>query len=519
VAGGIHAAIFGEGPLFKVPAHDYAGLGALPLYAGLGIASGAMAIVIARGLFASERFFRESPLPIFFQPAVGAVVFATIGLFVPRVLGVGYDVIDDVLAAQLSLGTLALVVVAKLVAWWVALGSGTSGGTLAPILLIGATFGGLFAAVMLEIRPGLEISAGAFAVVAMAAVFGAATRAPFTAIVFVFELTRDFNVLLPLMLASVLAALVFSALSSESIYTERLSRRGIRVGGELVADPLRTTAVSDVMNRMVDTVAPSDPVGEVADRIARGERGAFPLVDADGRCVGIVSRRDLLAQSITRDAPVGELASSDVVGIGPDASVLDALQTMVDENINHLPVLDGDRLVGICTRADIVRARSNELALERLEGGWLAPVLQRRGTGERRYLVVGYRSLGSDALMSQIRSLANEPGACAFHVVVPLPLGDDLGQARELLEHQLLQIEEAGATASGEIGADDPVIAIEHALDREPAHEIILSTLPPRRSRWLHGDLLTRIRRRIDVECVVIHDEDTDHGGRHERHG
>ena len=461
VAGGIHAAIFGEGPLFSVPAHDYAGLGALPLYAVLGVASGVIALLIARGLFASERAFRDSSLPVFFQPAAGAIVFATIGLFVPRALGVGYDVIDDVLAGNLALGTLAVVVVAKMVAWWVALGSGTSGGTLAPILLMGATFGGLFAASILEVAPGTNISQGAFAVVAMAAVFGAATRAPFTAIVFVFELTRDFDVILPLMLSTVLAALIFAALSPESIYTERLSRRGIRVGGELTADPLRTTAVADVMNRLVDTVDPTTPAGEVADRIYRGERGAFPLVDDDGRCVGIVTRRDLLAEKIRPDVPVGELASTDVVSVSPGASLLDAMRTMADENISHLLVLEGDQLVGICTRADIVRARSDELALERMEGGWLAPVLQLRTSSSRRYLVVGNKSLGSAALLREIASRANSSSPVTFHVVVPLPRGDGLTEARQRLEGQLHEIEQLGATATGEIGADDPLVAIE----------------------------------------------------------
>lgn len=508
VAGGIHAAIFGEGPLFSVPAHDYAGLGALPLYAVLGITSGGLAVVIARGLFASEKAFRHSPIPVFFRPAAGAVVFASIGLFVPRALGVGYDVIDDVLAGNLALGTLAAVVVAKMVAWWVALGSGTSGGTLAPILLIGATFGGLFAASVLEVAPQTNISQGAFAVVAMAAVFGAATRAPFTAIVFVFELTRDFDVILPLMLSTVLAAMVFAALSHESIYTERLSRRGIRVGGELVADPLRTTAVADVMNRLVDTVKPSAPAGEVADRISRGERGAFPLVDDDGRCVGIVTRRDLLAQKFPRDATVGELASTDVVSVSPDASLLDALQTMANENINHLIVLDGDELVGICTRADIVRARSDELSLERMEGGWLAPVLQLATNSSRRFLVVGNQSLGSAALTREIAArLASSPSS-SFHVVVPLPRGDDLTEARQRLEVQLHEIEQLGGSASGDIGPADPLVAIERAIDREPVQGLILSTLPPSRSRWLHGDLVTRLNRRMSIDCTIVHDDE-----------
>lgn len=508
IASGIHAAIFGEGPLFSAPEHDYAGLGVLPLYAVLGITSGLVAIVIARGLFASERFFRSLPIPLFFQPAIGGLAFATIGLFVPRVLGVGYDVIDDVLAGELTLVTLALVLVAKLVAWWIALGSGTSGGTLAPILLMGASFGGFFAAVSLEIAPNLNISQGAFAVVAMAAIFGAATRAPFTAIVFVFELTRDFNVIMPLMLATVLAALVYSALSNESIYTERLSRRGIRVGGELTVDPLRTTAVADVMNRLVDTVEPTALVGDVADRIARGERGAFPLVDEDGRCVGMITRRDLLAQSAPATAPVGDIASSDVVSIAPDASLVEALQTMVEEDINHLPVIDDGHLVGICTRADIVRARSDELALERLENGWLAPVFQMLNSTDKRVLVVGNKSLGGPALMREIESRANATDSAVFHVVVPLPTGDSLSAARERLEMQLDRIQKLGARASGEVGAADPVVAIQQALTRASADELIVSTLPPTQSRWLQSDLLTRINRQVSIDCSVVHDDE-----------
>ncbi len=508
IASGIHAAFFGEGPLFSAPAHDYAGLDILPLYALLGIASGLVAIVIARGLFASERFFASLTIPVFWRPAIGALVFSSIGLMVPQALGVGYDVIDDVLAGELALATLAVVLIAKLVAWWVALGSGTSGGTLAPILLMGATFGGFFAALSLEISPGLNISQGAFAVVAMAAVFGAATRAPFTAIVFVFEITRDFNVIMPLMLATVLAALIYSALSSESIYTERLSRRGIRVGGELTVDPLRTTAVADVMNRMVDTVEPSTPLGEVADRITRGERGAFPLVDADGRCVGMVSRRDLLAQTHPRHAAVGDIASSDVVSIDPNDSLVDALQIMADENINHLPVVEDGLLVGICTQADIVRARSAELALERLENGWLAPVLQMLNSTDRRVLVVGNRSLGGPALMKEISNQMAEAGSVAFHVVVPLPNGDSLTIARQRLEMQLSRIEKLGAKASGEIGASDPVVAIEQTLGRVPADNIIISTLPPRESRWLQSNVLSSVEEAVDIDCLLVHDDD-----------
>ncbi|MFT7598564.1 MAG: CIC family chloride channel protein [Acidimicrobiales bacterium] len=505
IAGGIHAALFGSGPLFEVPAHDYAGLDKLPLYALLGILSGLLAVVIASGLFASERLFRKLPLPIFWHPLIGALGFATIGMIVPRSLGVGYDVVDDVLAGRLAIGTLAAVVVAKTVSWWIALGSRTSGGTLAPVLLISAAFGGLIASIAADVAPGLGVSTGAYAVVAMAATFGAATRAPFTAMVFVFELTQDFDVVLPIMLATVLAALVATGLSEHSLYTETLARRGIRVGGELKADALRTTAVSDVMNRLVDTLPPETTVRQAEDQIAQRGRGAYPVVDNDDRCIGIVSRRDFLAETLDPEATLGEVAFRDVVTIAPTADLVEALQLMVDEDISHLPVIEKDRLVGICTRADILRARGHELLFERVETGWLAPVLQR---GERlgpRYVVVANRTLIASELTDIIRSRAASADPPArFHIVVPLSGDGDLTGARDRLEERLALLGALDLPATGEIGDADPLITIENAVRREPTTEVIISTLPAGASRWLSSDLPGRIRRTVEVPLTVV---------------
>jgi len=167
IAAGMHSAFFGTGPLFAVPHHDFAGLSKLPYYVVLGVACGLLAVVINQGLFLVEDGFRHLPVSEFWWPAIGALGFATVGLVVPRVLGVGYDQISEVLAGRLALGTLIVLALAKLVAWWVALGSGTSGGTLAPILLISASFGGLLGRAAHGVAPGIGVSAGAFAVVAM----------------------------------------------------------------------------------------------------------------------------------------------------------------------------------------------------------------------------------------------------------------------------------------------------------------------------------------------------------------
>jgi len=369
IAAGMHSAFFGTGPLFAVPHHDFAGLSKLPYYVVLGVACGLLAVVINKGLFLVEDGFRHLPVSDFWWPAIGAVGFATVGLVVPRVLGVGYDQISEVLAGRLALATLLALALAKLVAWWVALASGTSGGTLAPILLISGSFGALLGRLAASI-PGVHVSPGAFALVAMAATFGAATRAPFASIVFLFELTRDYQAILPLMLATVIAHLLATTLARDSIMTEKLTRRGLHVPSEYYADVLRTTAVGEVMTTDVETADADATIGELAKRFQAGGHGAYPIVDGDGRCVGIIARGDLLRNAWPDDALAGAVSTHDVVSVASSDAVMDALQRILEEQIEHLPVIDDGRLVGICTRTDIMRARRAQFAGERSEPGW-----------------------------------------------------------------------------------------------------------------------------------------------------
>jgi len=360
VAAGVHDAILGSGPLFGVPVHDFAGLRGLPAFVILGLACGLLAVAITRGLFLVEDLYRRLPVKEFWHPLIGAVAFATVGLAQPRALGVGYDAIGDVLHSRLALGAVAVLGLVKLVAWWLALGSGTSGGTLAPILLVSAAFGTVFGAGLDHVLPGPDIAPGAFAVVAMAATFGASTRATFAAIVFVFELTRDYQVVVPLMLATVLADLVFSALSEHSIMTEKLSRRGLRLGRHYGVDPFTATPVDRIMTAAVVTLPAATTVADARRRFAEaGGHGAYPVVDADGRVLGMVARADVLTDLADPDGPVLDHAR-EVVAVAPDDPALAALRVMVDEGVEHVPVMDGHRLVGICTRTDLLAVRQAE---------------------------------------------------------------------------------------------------------------------------------------------------------------
>jgi CIC family chloride channel protein len=375
IAAGVHSALFGSGPLFAVPSHDYAGLAKLPFFAILGLLCGLLAAVVTKGLFAIEAGYRRLPIPEFWHPVLGGVAFGIVGMLAPRALGVGYDAIGDVLAGRLALGALAALAAAKLIAWLLALASGTSGGTLAPLLLIGGSFGGIVGTLAARAVPGLHLTPGAVALVAMSAVFGAATRATFASIVFLFELTGDYRVILPLMVATVLATVVAGALSRESIMTEKLVRRGLRVHTRYEVDVLQTTVVADVMTREVETMSPDTTVGEGKRRFSNGGHGAYPIVDELGRVVGIVSRGDMLRLPDSDLVPLREVASRDLVTVGPGDPLVVALQRMLDDEIEHLPVVQDGRLVGICTRTDILRARQRRLDLERLQGGWGTGVL------------------------------------------------------------------------------------------------------------------------------------------------
>lgn len=370
IAAAVHAATFGAGPLFTVPEHEFAGLSQLPWFALLGIGCGLLATLIAKGLLAVEHAYRRLPVSETWHPMLGAVVWATLGvLFVPGALGVGYDVIGDALAGELALGTMAGLAVGKLVIWWIALGSGTSGGTLAPVLLISSCAGGVFGDVLHDIVP--SVSPTSFALVAMAATFGAAARAPFAAIVFVFELTRDYDAILPLMGATVLAEIITRTLLRDSLMTEKLSRRRVTVPGDYRPDVMTTTRVGEIMTRQVITVPAGATLAEAKDRFVAGRHNACPIVDGD-RCVGIVTRSDLLAVQEGAPGTVGEAFGGEVISVAANDTALTALHLMIDEEVDHLPVLDGDRLVGICTRTDVLRARHRLTAAEQREPGWLA---------------------------------------------------------------------------------------------------------------------------------------------------
>ncbi len=384
LATAVHMQLLGAGPMFKVAVTDFGIPKALPFYLVLGVICGLAAVGFSKLLYWVEDQFEKLPVDELWWPAIGALGLGIIGYFVPRVFGVGYDTISDILNAQLALKVLLVVMIAKAAALVISLGSGTSGGLLAPMFMSSAALGGVFAMVVNRLLPSANLAAGAFALVAMGAVFGAASRATFSFIIFAFEVTRDYNSVLPLMLVSVIAdgiAMLF--MPTSSIMTEKLARRGLRIHQDYETDVLQQVSVAETMDRDVPTIAATMPLGDLADRIAKHDpevshhQGLF-LVDEEGNLKGLITRGDILRaldEHPSGALSVLEAGSRDLIVAFPDELISEASEKMLHNDIGRLPVVersDPRKLVGYMGRQGVMAARLRRLHEEHVrEPGWV----------------------------------------------------------------------------------------------------------------------------------------------------
>jgi chloride channel protein, CIC family len=384
LATAVHMQLLGAGPMFTVASMDFGIPKALPFYLVLGVICGLAAVGFSKLLYWVEDQFEKLPVDELWWPAIGALGLGIIGYFVPRVLGVGYDTIGDVLNGQLALKLLLVVMIAKAAALLISLGSGTSGGLLAPMFMSSAALGGVFALVVNRLFPSANLAAGAFALVAMGAVFGAASRATFAFIIFAFEITRDYNAVLPLMLVSVIAdgvAMLF--MPKSSIMTEKLARRGLHIHQDYEIDVLQQVAVAETMDRDVPMVSASMRLDELAEKIAKHDpsvshhQGLF-IVDDEGKLAGIITRGDVLralGEFPSGTVSVLEAGSRELIVAYPDELISEAANKMLQNDVGRLPVVErGDprKLVGYLGRQGVMAARLRRLHEEQVrENGWI----------------------------------------------------------------------------------------------------------------------------------------------------
>ena len=372
VAAAVRATFEGTAPVFAMPIVTQPTVEALGVYAAIGVVIGAVAAGITRSTYAIEDWFERlgHKLNIHWMwwPAFGAVVVGLVGLVEPRTLGVGYNNISDALSGNVAGQALLVLVILKFVSWAVYLGSGTSGGTLAPLFTIGSGLGALLGVAIAGAAPSLHVDGHVAALVGMAAIFAGASHALLASIVFAFETTRQPLGLLPMLAGCAAAYLVALLLNRHSIMTEKLARRGAIVRPEYAVDHLAQVTVRDVGLRDVVSLHDDDDLGAVRRWLASGESSAshqgFPVLDAENRLVGVVTRRDLLDAANPDVLPVRAIIRRPPVVVYEDSSLRDAADQMVIEHVGRLPVVRRDAVrtvVGIISRSDLLSAHAPRL--------------------------------------------------------------------------------------------------------------------------------------------------------------
>ena len=362
VAAMVRVPLLGAGPIFPVPGHPVLGAATLGFAVAVGLAAGLASGALTSLVYAFEDLFGRLPIHWMWWPILGGLAVGVGGLLDPRVLGVGYDTIQELLAGHLVGGSAASLLFLKALVWSVALGSGTSGGVLAPLLIMGGGLGALESS-LLPVG-----DAGLWAMVSMAAMMGGTMRSPLTAILFTVELTHDWNVLPALLVGAVVAHAATVLLLRRSILTEKIARRGHHLVREYSVDPFEVHRIGEVMDRDVVTIPATMTVGELSARIAAGDpalsgRQGVPIVGERGELAGIITRSDLmraLEGDPGRGASVLDAGTSELVVAYPDELLSDAVARMLAHEIGRLLIVDRhDRgqLVGYLGRAGVMRAR------------------------------------------------------------------------------------------------------------------------------------------------------------------
>ncbi|MFW9767696.1 MAG: chloride channel protein [Candidatus Thorarchaeota archaeon] len=373
--------VLGTSVSFQAPLFSMGHPLELLFYLVLGIIFGVTSVIWMRGFYTIEDLLEKIRVSKYFLPAVGGLLvgilavasiylegmFAYAGEFsaarpyYPVMMGVGYAFIDATLLGGVAIGALFIFGIFKVLATSFTLGSGGSGGVFAPTLFMGAGFGGAFGLAFSIVAPWAVPQPMAFALVGMAALFAGAGRAPITCIVMLMEMTGDYSLILPLMIAVSASYLVSSLIEPESIYTLKLSRRGVRLQRGTHVEVLKTIRVGDVMTKDPTVLHPTMTTTEVFEIIDRTHHTKYPVIDDFGNIIGIMIAEDLFRKSeeTDRDLQVRELMNPDFLHLAPECTMDSALQAMIKRDEGHAVIVsptEPNKMIGYITKADVLKA-------------------------------------------------------------------------------------------------------------------------------------------------------------------
>ena len=405
--------IIGMGPLFPVPPHPaFIGPGGMLGCVVVGLLAGALSALLTVMVYASEDAFRKLPIHWMWWPAIGGLVIGIGGLIFPQALGVGYSTIGALLQGNVTTGVIIGILLVKSIIWSVSLGSGTSGGVLAPLLMMGGALGGIEA--MFLPHEG----AGFWPLISMGAILGGTMRSPFTGIIFVLELTHDVNVLLPMLIAVVIAHGFTVLVMRRSILTEKVSRRGYHLSREYATDVLEILFVREVMRTNIVALPDTISLKELAQSLTATHEGSqmqrlYPVVNSQDELIGVVTRKDLQrfiqehAQSNEQqNYTLSDLVNTHPVVAYPDEPLRAVVYRMAQTGYTRLPVVEREnpkKLVGIISLAAVLQARARSLEEERKR----ERVLRMRFLFPTNRPVVKTRKVGKE--VSDIEPTPREP--------------------------------------------------------------------------------------------------------------
>lgn len=363
---------------FSVPIYVLQSSWEMLLCLGLGLISALVGVTFTRSLAVSEKIFGNIQCPVWFKPAVGGLLCGIIAIFYPQIMAGGYDVMNEAMNGHLAFTLMLALVIAKIIGTSFILGSGGAGGDLAPSLFIGCMLGGVYGYIANTVFPGSTAATGAYALIGMATVFAAAARAPLTAVFMIFETTANYYMLMPILAASVVAALFASVLDKDSLYTLKLSRSvlDMQQGSGALISPLEKISVAEVMSSDFTFVSPDTSVHDAIAKLKETGYALLAVINEKGSFCGQIDRRDIIYWRMrrsgrsTKSTSVKEIMRTDVEFLTPGDSLTSAVHLMCRCRCGCLPVLESSRsrkLVAMLDRNEVFQAFVQKQGEEAIE--------------------------------------------------------------------------------------------------------------------------------------------------------
>ncbi|MDW7680237.1 MAG: chloride channel protein, partial [bacterium] len=369
MATAVSRAFFGNYPIFKVPLYSLVSIWEIPFYMILGILTGLIGLAFIESVYSSERFWDRLKIPEFLKTPIGGAMLGLLIIICPHVFGGGYESIEMVLRGEFIWHTLLLLIVFKLLATSLTLGSGGSGGVFAPALFLGAVSGGAFGHLINFVFPGMAANSGAYAMVGMGAVVAATTHAPITAILILFEITNDYKIILPIMISCTIATVLARRLKQDSIYTQKLTLRGISLNQGREEIIMKSFLVGDLMHSKVSKIKECTRLKQIIKIFMESQEPYYYVVNDQNRLLGTLSThlvKSVLSatESLNQLVIAKDLSHPIEEFVVPETNLADCMNRFERVESEHLPVVDNIqsmRLIGMVSKKEIIKLYNREI--------------------------------------------------------------------------------------------------------------------------------------------------------------